>query len=71
MLTGHGGAGKSTGNTLSDLKWATDRGIEVMNGPLAKKCVMTEIDKVTTLAFGIGTFRLRQAFPYPGEPTGK
>jgi hypothetical protein len=31
MWTGHGRIGKSTGNTLSDLKFATDLGIAVMN----------------------------------------
>ena len=30
MLTGHDRAGKSTGNTLSDLKYATDLGIAVI-----------------------------------------
>ena len=30
MLTGHGRTGKSTGSTLSGLKYATDRGIAVM-----------------------------------------
>ena len=61
MLTDHGRAGKSTGKTLSDLKYATDLGIEVTNGPLARKWVMTEIDRVTTLAVGIGRLWLRQA----------
>ncbi len=53
MLTGHGRAGKSTGNTLSDLKYATDRGIEVMNWPSARKWVMTDMDSVTRLALGM------------------
>ena len=43
MLTGHGRGGKSTGNTFSDLKYATDRGIAVMYLPPARKLVMTDI----------------------------
>ena len=52
MLTGHGRGGKSTGNTFSDLKYATDRGIAVMNLPPARNWVMTDIDSVTSVAFG-------------------
>ena len=47
MLTAHGRPGKSTGNTFSDLKYATDLGIAAMNMPLATKWVMTDIDGVT------------------------
>src|SRR5262245_47644135 len=59
-FTGHGRAGKSTGNTLSDLKYATELGIDVMNWPSARKWVMTEMDRVTTLAFGMASPRARQ-----------
>jgi hypothetical protein len=41
MLTGQGRSGRSTGNMLSDLKYATDRGIDVINLPSAKKWVMS------------------------------
>src|SRR6266849_5877924 len=61
MLTGHGRAGKSTGNTLRDLKYATDLGIAVMNWPSARKWVMTDIDSVTRLALGIARLRAWQA----------
>jgi hypothetical protein len=60
MLTGQGRAGKSTGNTLSDLKYATDLGMEVMNWPSARKWVMTEMDSVTTLALGMASLRVWQ-----------
>jgi hypothetical protein len=53
ILIGHGRAGRSTGKTLIDLKCATDLGIEVMNGPFARKWEMTAIDNVTMQAFGI------------------
>src|SRR5262249_61652429 len=61
MLTGQGRNGRSTGNTLSALKYATDRGIEVINLPSAKKWVMTDMDSVTMLAFGIGSPFARKA----------
>src|ERR1700731_4425195 len=61
VLTGHGRTGKSTGNTLSDLKYATDLGIAVMNWPSARKWVMTDMDSVTRLALGIARPRAWQA----------
>src|SRR5438132_7052681 len=60
MLTGHGRDGKSTGNTLSDLKYATDLGIAVMNWPSARKWVMTDMDSVTRLALGMARPRAWQ-----------
>src|SRR5262245_36928504 len=59
-LTGQGRVGKSTGNILSDLKCATDLGIEVMNSPSARKWVMTAMDRVTTPALGMRMPRLGQ-----------
>src|SRR6476620_10322259 len=61
MLTGQGCAGRSTGNVLSELKLATERGIAVMNGPLARKWSITDIDRVTRFARGTGRPRVRNA----------
>jgi hypothetical protein len=38
---------------LSEQKDATERGMDVMNWPSARKWVMTDIDSVTRLAFGM------------------
>ena len=53
IVTAHGRTGKSTGNTFSELKCATDLGHAVMNRPLATKWVMTGMDGVTRLALGM------------------
>ena len=40
-LTGHGRDGRSSGSIFRDFKCATDRGIEVINRPSARKWVIT------------------------------
>jgi hypothetical protein len=47
ITTGHGRTGKSTGNTLSELWTTPDRGYAVMNGPLARKSIMSGKERVT------------------------
>jgi len=49
----HGCSGKSTGNSLRELKYAPDREIDVMNQPSARKRVITAMESVIMLAFGM------------------
>jgi hypothetical protein len=37
------------------VKYSTDLGVEVILGPLARKWVMTEIDRVTAFASAMAT----------------
>ena len=53
MLTGQGRTGKSTGNVLSELKYAIDLGIAAINWPMERKWVMTGMDNVSKPAFGM------------------
>ena len=53
IVTAHGRTGKSTGNTFSELKCATDFGHAVMNRPLATKWVRTRMEEFTRLALGM------------------
>jgi hypothetical protein len=61
ITTGHGRTGKSTGNTLSELWTTPDRGYAVMNGPLARKSIMSGKERVTSAALGMASPRARKA----------
>ena len=61
MFTDHGRAEKSTGRILTELQYATERGIVVMKSPFARKWVMTEMDNVMRLPLGMARPRARQA----------
>ncbi|MDP9204123.1 MAG: hypothetical protein M3P12_01545, partial [Gemmatimonadota bacterium] len=47
ISTGHGRTDKSTGNSFSALRRATERGHPVMNWPLARKWLMRGEETVT------------------------
>ena len=57
ITTGHGRAGKSTGSTFSELWTTADRGYAVINELLARKLVMSGMERVTRLVFGMSSPR--------------